>query len=74
MTELRKSSMRGRCCFKCIHWRGCPTMGTAGSAGHVCDDFVLDRTRWATPSTEVWQAEARKKRGENVYTIEEWRE
>lgn len=74
MTDLRKGSIRGRCCFKCIYWKGCRNTDHPMSVGRVCDDFVLDRTRWATPSTEVWQAEAKRKRGEPVYTIEEWRE
>lgn len=72
MTSFRRASWTGACCFKCVGWRTCPIiLERRGDAGHVCDDFRLDRTRWATVSVQVYEARIRAKRGHPL-TLEDF--
>lgn len=59
--HYRISHFSGRCCWKCqsydIHTHECGEHHTTirGDAGHVCDLFTLDRTRYATLSKQAWE-------------------
>ena len=55
------SHLGGKCCWKCqsydIRTHECATHNITihGDAGHVCDRFALDRTRYATLSKQAWE-------------------
>ena len=57
----RASHLGGKCCWKCqsydIRAHECATHNIQihGDAGHVCDRFTLDRTRYATLSKQAWE-------------------
>lgn len=59
--HYRTSYLGGQCCWKCqsydIRTHGCAThrIQIHGDAGHVCDRFALDRTRYATLSKQAWE-------------------
>lgn len=64
MTTFRTATFKGACCFKCVGWKTCPIiLEHRGDACHVCDDFRLDRTRWATVSVQAWEARFRARCG-----------
>lgn len=57
----RPSHLGGKCCWKCqsydIRTHECAThrIQIHGDAGHVCERFALDRTRYATLSKQAWE-------------------
>ena len=57
----RTSHLGSKCCWKCqsydIRTHECAThrIQIHGDAGHVCDNFALDRTRYATLSKQAWE-------------------
>lgn len=59
--HLRTSHLGGKCCWKCqsydIRTHECATHNIQihGDAGHVCDRFALDRSRYATLSKQAWE-------------------
>ena len=63
--HYRTSHLGGRCCWKCasydIHTHVCGEHHTTihGDAGHVCDLFRLDRSRYATLSKQRWEVRDR---------------
>lgn len=74
---IRQGSLRGECCFKCAHRHVesdstsiCDLHGimTWGDAGHVCDDFGLDKTRYVT--IKVQRYEIRESKG--MTKLEDW--
>ena len=58
---VRSTHFNGKCCWKCesydIHTRGCAThqITIHGDAVHVCGQFSLDRSRYATLTMQRWE-------------------
>ena len=59
--HYRISHLGGRCCWKCqsydihTHVYGEHHTTIKGDAGHVCDRFALDRSRYATLNKQTWE-------------------
>ena len=61
MTGLESSWLGGPCCWKCSSYNiithQCTTleMTIHGDAAHVCGQFSLDRSRYATLTMQRWE-------------------